>query len=48
MRLAGFPSVAVSHGAPTFLVNDTPTRMFLEGFGATIGRPRESVCMGLN
>lgn len=43
--MATLPSVFVSHGAPTLLLDDTPTRSFIEGLGATVGRPRGIVCV---
>ena len=43
--MAKLPSVFVSHGAPTLVLDDTPTRSFLEGLGAAIGRPRGIVCV---
>ncbi|HRD65418.1 MAG TPA: class III extradiol ring-cleavage dioxygenase [Candidatus Competibacter sp.] len=35
-----FPSVFVSHGAPTLAVEDNPASRFLRAFGAELGRPR--------
>ncbi len=43
--MAKLPSVFVSHGAPTLLLDDTATRAFLEGLGATLGRPRGILCV---
>lgn len=37
------PSLFLSHGAPTLLIDDSPTRHFLEGLGATLGRPKAVV-----
>ena len=34
------PVVFVSHGSPTLVVDNTPAREFLAGFGARLGRPR--------
>ena len=34
-----FPSVFVSHGAPTLAVEDNPASRFLRAFGAELGRP---------
>ncbi|HYG89971.1 MAG TPA: class III extradiol ring-cleavage dioxygenase [Azospirillum sp.] len=36
---APFPSVFVSHGAPTLILEDSPGRAFLAGLGQRIGRP---------
>jgi 4,5-DOPA dioxygenase extradiol len=33
------PALFVSHGAPTMIIERTPAREFLAGFGATVGRP---------
>ncbi len=33
------PAIFVSHGAPTLPLEDGPARRFLEGWGATLGRP---------
>lgn len=35
-----FPSVFISHGAPTLAIEDNPTNRFLRGFGAELGRPK--------
>ncbi len=34
-----FPSVFVSHGAPTLAIEDNPAHRFLREFGAELGRP---------
>ena len=34
-----FPSLFVSHGAPTLILEDAPSREFLSGLGEAIGRP---------
>lgn len=34
-----FPSVFVSHGAPTLAIQDNPASHFLRGFGEELGRP---------
>lgn len=34
------PSLFVSHGAPTLLIQDGPAHRFLAGYGATLGKPR--------
>jgi 4,5-DOPA dioxygenase extradiol len=39
------PSVFVSHGAPTLLMESGATPGFLRGLGATLGRPRAVVCI---
>jgi 4,5-DOPA dioxygenase extradiol len=36
---APFPTVFVSHGAPTLIIEDSPGRTFLAGLGARLGRP---------
>ncbi len=43
--MATLPSVFVSHGAPTLVLDDTPTRAFLETLGEAIGRPTGIVCV---
>lgn len=35
-----FPSLFVSHGAPTLLLEDVPARSFLSSLGPELGRPR--------
>ena len=35
-----FPSVFVSHGAPTLAIEDNPAHRFLLGFGVELGRPK--------
>jgi len=37
------PTVFVSHGAPTLVLDDGPARRFLAGLGTTLGRPRAVV-----
>lgn len=39
------PSVFVSHGAPTLLLDGTPTRDFLQGLGSELPRPRAVLCV---
>jgi len=34
------PALFISHGAPTLALDPGPTRDFLSGLGATLGRPR--------
>ncbi len=35
-----FPSLFLSHGAPTLPLQDTPARTALRGLGESLGRPR--------
>lgn len=35
-----FPSLFVSHGAPTLLIEDVPARAFLASYGQAVGKPR--------
>lgn len=37
--MTAFPSVFVSHGAPTLILEDSAGRDFLAGLGKTLGRP---------
>ncbi len=39
------PSVFVSHGAPTLLLDDTPTRTFLQQLGRELPRPSAVLCV---
>ncbi|MCW2236095.1 DODA-type extradiol aromatic ring-opening family dioxygenase [Azospirillum canadense] len=39
MTALPFPSVFVSHGAPTLIIEDSPGRDFLAGLGKTLGKP---------
>ena len=39
------PALFVSHGAPNIILYDSPTRQFLAGLGATVGRPRAVVAI---
>jgi 4,5-DOPA dioxygenase extradiol len=34
-----FPSLFISHGAPTLILEDVPARAFLSSLGARVGRP---------
>ena len=43
--MASFPSVFISHGPPTLLLEPTPSRDFLAGLGETLGRPDAIVCV---
>jgi len=40
-----FPSVFVSHGAPTIAAGDTPVTAFLKVLGDVLGRPRAVLCV---
>ncbi len=40
-----FPSLFVSHGAPSLIIEDCPTRDFLRQLGKDIGRPKAIVCV---
>jgi 4,5-DOPA dioxygenase extradiol len=40
-----WPTVFVSHGAPTLVTDPSPARGFLAGLGATLGRPRAILCV---
>jgi len=37
--MARMPSLFVSHGAPTLIIEDGPAHRFLAGYGATLGKP---------
>jgi 4,5-DOPA dioxygenase extradiol len=37
--MARMPSLFVSHGAPTLIVQDGPAHRFLAGYGAVLGKP---------
>ncbi|WP_243360796.1 DODA-type extradiol aromatic ring-opening family dioxygenase [Fundidesulfovibrio terrae] len=39
-----FPSLFVSHGAPTLVIDPCPTHDFLKSLGSRLGRPRGVVC----
>jgi 4,5-DOPA dioxygenase extradiol len=39
------PSLFISHGAPTLLLDDSPANAFLRGLGARLGRPRAVLCV---
>ena len=43
--MGSFPSVFVSHGAPTMAIEESPTHEFLRGLGKTLGHPRGVVCI---
>ena len=38
------PAIFVSHGAPSLVLEPSPTRAFLEGFGAKVERSRAVIC----
>lgn len=38
------PSLFVSHGAPTLVIDPCPTREFLMGLGPRLGKPKAIVC----
>lgn len=40
-----FPSLFVSHGAPSLIIEDCPTRDFLRNQGKELGRPNGIVCV---
>jgi 4,5-DOPA dioxygenase extradiol len=40
-----FPSVFVSHGAPTLALEACPAHTFLESLGTTLGRPEAILCI---
>lgn len=40
-----FPSLFVSHGAPTLAIEENDTTEFLKRLGAQLGRPREILCV---
>ena len=40
-----FPALFVSHGAPTMIIEDGPTRNFLRQLGIHLGRPKGIVCI---
>lgn len=40
-----FPSVFVSHGAPTIAVQDSSVTAFLKGLGDSLGRPQAVLCV---
>ncbi|MBF0530324.1 MAG: dioxygenase, partial [Deltaproteobacteria bacterium] len=40
-----FPTIFVSHGAPTLLIDPGPTHDFLKELGRIIGKPKAIVCV---
>jgi 4,5-DOPA dioxygenase extradiol len=45
MTPASLPTVFVSHGAPSFLLGDSPALRFLQGLGRSLGEPRAILCV---
>lgn len=43
--MPAFPSLFVSHGAPTLLMENTPARAFLAGLGQQLGKPNAIVAV---
>lgn len=43
--MPSFPSVFISHGPPTLLIEPSPAREFLTGLGDTLGRPDGILCV---
>ena len=43
--MPSFPSIFISHGPPTLLLDPAPARDFLEGLGGKLGRPDAIVCV---
>lgn len=43
--MSDWPSLFISHGAPTLLIEDSPTRTFLGGLGRAPGRPKAILCV---
>jgi 4,5-DOPA dioxygenase extradiol len=44
-EMSDWPSLFISHGAPTLLIEDSPTRSFLQRLGEWLGRPRAILCV---
>ncbi|MCG8509063.1 MAG: dioxygenase [Rhodospirillales bacterium] len=40
-----FPTLFVSHGAPTLAIDEGPTARFLEDLGGKLGRPKSVLCV---
>src|SRR5260370_1499856 len=38
-----FPTLFLSHGSPMLALEDSPARVFLQGYGQTLGKPRAIV-----
>ena len=45
MRQRSFPSVFVSHGAPTLALESGPANTFLRGLGSALGTPEAVLCI---
>lgn len=45
MTPASLPTVFVSHGAPSFLLGDSPALRFLQGLGRSLGEPQAILCV---
>jgi 4,5-DOPA dioxygenase extradiol len=43
--MPALPSVFVSHGAPTLVIDPVPTREFLLGLGSALPRPKAVLCV---
>src|SRR5262245_52468490 len=43
--MARLPTLYVTHGAPTLIIDDCPARDFLAGFGKTLPRPQAILCV---
>lgn len=43
--MARFPSVFVSHGSPSFILEQGPAFAFLQGLGPALGRPDAILCV---
>jgi len=39
------PTLFVSHGLPTLIIEDVPSAEFLRGLGATLARPEAVLCV---
>src|SRR4051794_9329455 len=38
--MTAFPSLFISHGSPMIVLENTPARDFLAGYGAQLGKPK--------
>lgn len=45
MTLAALPTVFVSHGAPSFILGESPALRFLRNLGRSLGAPRAVLCV---
>ena len=43
--MKAFPSLFLSHGAPTLIMQDCPATQFLSGLGTALGRPSAVLCI---